>query len=76
MLSTEHGEWHPTLEGQWFDDGFHGAMGELLRAIEEDRDPENSARGNLRSLALCFAAIHSAETHQPVVPGEVRKLPE
>lgn len=76
ILSTEHGQWHPTLEGQWFDDGFHGAMGELLRAIEEHRTPENNARGNLRSLALCFAAIHSAETHQPVVPGSVTKLPK
>lgn len=48
------------LERQWFHDGFAGAMGELLCAIEEGRAPENSARANLRSLQLCFAAIASA----------------
>jgi hypothetical protein len=44
------------LEGVWFPDGFHGAMAELLCAFEERREPEHSARNNLRSLALCFAA--------------------
>jgi predicted dehydrogenase len=65
----------PQLAGAWFPDGFHGTMGELLRAIEEKREPENSARNNLRSLELCFAAIASAERHAPVVPGTVRRLP-
>lgn len=75
-VSTEHGEWRPTTEGRWFDDGFHGAMGELLRAIEEQRAPLHNARDNLRSLELCFAAVKSADTHKPVVPGTVRKLAE
>ncbi len=75
-VSTAAGAWRPSLEGQWFNDGFHGAMAELLRAIFEKRQPSHSARHNLRSLALCFAAVKSAETHQPVVPGTVRKLPE
>ena len=35
----------------------------------------NSARNNLASLALCFAAVASAERGKPVVPGTVRKLP-
>jgi predicted dehydrogenase len=74
-LATAQGIARPKLQGVWFPDGFHGTMGELLRAIEEDREPENSARGNLDSLALCFAAVHSAERHQPVVPGEVRAMP-
>jgi hypothetical protein len=63
------------LRGNWFPDGFHGTMAELLRAIEEDREPANSAENNLQSLALCFAAVQSAETNQPQVPGKVRKLP-
>ena len=46
-------------------------MGELLCAIEEDREPENSARENLRSLELCFAALASADSGQPVKPGDV-----
>jgi predicted dehydrogenase len=66
----------PNLEGCWFPDGFHGTMGELLCAIEENREPTNSARDNLRSLELCFAAVASAESHQPVVPGIVRTLPD
>ena len=49
------------LEGSWFPDGFGGAMGELLSAIAENREPSNSARHNLRSLQLTLAAVESAE---------------
>jgi predicted dehydrogenase len=75
VLTTGAGEASPTLAGTWFENGFQGTMGELLCAIEEKREPLNSARNNLRSLALCFAALHSANTHQPVRPGTIRKLP-
>ncbi len=74
-LTTAEGAASPVLEGTWFNDGFRGAMGELLCAIEEDREPENSARGNLRSLALCFAAIASAREGREVRLGEARRLP-
>ncbi len=74
-LATADGRASPRLQGCWFDDGFHGTMGELLCAIEENREPENSARDNLASLALCFAAAASAERHRPIVPGTVRKMP-
>ena len=72
---TADGVSEPALEGNWYDDGFHGTMAELLRAVEEDREPTNSGRDNLRSLELCFAAVASAERGEPVVPGEVRRLP-
>ncbi|MBN2476029.1 MAG: Gfo/Idh/MocA family oxidoreductase [Pirellulales bacterium] len=75
-LYTSQGHATPRLQGCWFPDGFHGTMGELLCAIEEDREPLNGARGNLDSLALCFAAVASAERHEPVVPGTVRTLPQ
>lgn len=75
-LTTEAGVAHPELVGAWFDDGFHGTMGELLCAIEENREPMNSARDNLRSLELCFAAIASADEGVAKVPGQVRRLPE
>ncbi len=75
-LYTPAGHAVPELQGCWFPDGFHGTMGELLCSIEEDREPTNSARGNLDSLALCFAAVASAERGEPVVPGTVRALPE
>jgi predicted dehydrogenase len=74
-LHTPQGHAAPKLKGNWFPDGFHGTMAELLCAIEENREPSNSAENNLNSLALCFAAVQSAETHQPQIPGQVRKLP-
>jgi predicted dehydrogenase len=75
-LWTEAGVARPGLEGQWFNDGFAGTMGELLCAIEEGREPSNGARANLDSLALCFAAIAASREGRPVAPGEVRRLPD
>lgn len=74
-LTTAAGVARPKLVGAWFPDGFHGTMAELLCAIEEKREPMHSARNNLASLALCFAAVASAERGKPVVPGSVRRLP-
>lgn len=73
-LTTEEGVCHPEVTGQWFEEGFQGTMGELLCSIEEDRQPENSASMNVASLELAFAAIHSTEIGQPVVPGSVRSI--
>jgi predicted dehydrogenase len=73
-LARDDYQLSPRLIGRWFSDGFHGTMGELLCAIEQQRQPDNSAAGNLRSLQLCFAAVQSAETGQPVVPGTVDRL--
>jgi predicted dehydrogenase len=75
-LYTEDGTAKPELTGSWFPDGFHGTMGELLCAIEDGREPQNSARENLNSLALCFAAIASADDVTAKIPGAVRRLPE
>ncbi len=74
-LFTRRGFARPVLQGQWFNDGFRGTMGELLCAIEENREPSNSARENLRSLALCFAAVKAADTGKAQTPGKVRRLP-
>ncbi len=75
-LTTAAGRASPRLFGSWFPDGFHGTMGELLCAVEEDRQPAHSARNNLHTLALCFAAVASADRHKPIVPGTVRRMPE
>ena len=75
-ISTADRSWSPALNGKWFPAGFHGTMGELLCSIEEGRPCSINARDNLNSLALCFAAIASADTGQPIVPGTVRRLPE
>lgn len=65
---------YPKLSGHWFPDGFHGTMAELLSAIEEDREPEHNPESVLASLEMCFAALQSADSHKPVVPGEARVL--
>lgn len=71
-LCTAAGMARPKLDGRWFNDGFAGAMGALQVAIETGEEPENSARGNLVSLANAFAALASARTGGPVRPGEAR----
>jgi predicted dehydrogenase len=73
-LATPRGTASPTLEGNWFNDGFKGSMGELLTSIEKKREPVNSARDNLKSLAICFAAVASADSGKPVKVGSVRKV--
>jgi len=64
----------PRLQGTWFNDGFRGAMGALLVAIEDDSEPANGAEENLDSLALAFAAIQSRRRGEPVRPGTAEKL--
>ena len=50
-------------------------MAELLCAIEEKRTPNNNARDNLKSLALCFAALASADSGGPRKVGPCRRVP-
>ena len=75
-LHLPEGDASVALEGTWFEDGFLGTMAELMCAIEESRTPENSARHNLASLELCFAAVRSADTGESVCPGEATRAPE
>jgi predicted dehydrogenase len=74
-MTTAAGIARPRLKGAWFPDGFHGTMAELLSAIKDNREPTHSARNNLESLALCYAAVASAERGEAVKPGSVRQLP-
>lgn len=73
-LFLETGTAVAPLKGNWFTNGFQGTMAELLCAIEENREPYNSARSNLTSLEACFAALKSADTGAPVTPGSVQVL--
>ena len=73
-LCTGKGIATPKLRGTWFVEGFMGAMGELLCAIEQKRAPANSAEENLRGLAICFAAVRSADTGEPQMVGKVRGI--
>lgn len=73
-LTTPAGRARPHLEGSWFNDGFRGAMGALLVAIEDDAEPANGAQENLQSLALAFAAIQSRRTRREVAVGEATSV--
>jgi len=57
------------LTGAWFVDGFAAAMGELMCAVAEDRQPENSAVDAAESVRLVLAARDSAD--RGGVPVEV-----
>jgi predicted dehydrogenase len=60
------------LSGAWFVDGFAAAMGELMCAVAEARQPENSATDAARSVVLVLAARESASRGgAPVDPAEV-----
>lgn len=72
-LYTAEGYAVTNLKGTWFEEGFQGTMGELLCAIEEDREPVHNASDNLRGLALCFAAVESADTGLPVLYNDFCK---
>lgn len=64
------------LEGQWFTDGFAGAMGELLTAVVEGREPENSAEHVIATVRIGLAAVASAAADgAPVRPDDLDLLP-
>lgn len=73
-FTTRRGTAKPKLKGTWFANGFQGAMGELLCAIERKREPLHGARNNLLTLELVFAALASAGAGKPVAPGAARCL--
>lgn len=56
----------PALEGRWFPHAFIGTMGELMMAIEEDREAENSVQDNLQTMKMLFAVYQSMEENRPV----------
>jgi predicted dehydrogenase len=61
----------PRLHGKWFPHAFMGTMGELMRAIEEDREPENSVADNLKTLQMVFGAYVSMSENRPVALHEI-----
>ena len=73
-LTTAAGIARPNLQGTWFNDGFRGAMGALLVAVEDGTEPENGAEANLGSLALAFAAIASRRSGKEVAVGAASRI--
>ena len=69
------GKWErPTWEERWFPQAFVGTMGQLMRAIQDDAEPEISGQTTLGTMALVEAAYRSADEGRAVSPKEV--LPE
>ncbi len=59
------------LSGAWFVDGFAGTMGELMCAIAEGRQPENSAADAMHTVRLVLAGRGSAmQGGVPVRPAD------
>lgn len=54
------------IQGTWFPDAFGGSMGEMMRALNEDREPQTSGRDNLNSIKIAYAAVESARSGNSV----------
>jgi predicted dehydrogenase len=69
---TMDGSWErPRWEERWFPHAFKGTMGQLMRAIQEDTEPEISGRTTLGTMGLVEAAYRSANEGRAVSPAEV-----
>jgi predicted dehydrogenase len=73
FTSTRRGpRWFsPRWQEVWFPDAFLGPMAELLRAIEDNRQPALSGRDNLQTMALVEACYLAAREHRAVEPKEI-----
>jgi len=69
------GQWErPRWEDRWFPQAFKGTMGQLMRAVQEDAEPELSGRTTLRTMALVGAAYRSGREGRAVPLSET--MPE
>jgi predicted dehydrogenase len=67
-----NGEWErPRWQERWFPQAFKGTMGQLMRAIQEDVEPEISGRTTLGTMALVEAAYRSAAEGRAVSPADI-----
>ena len=62
------------LEGDWWQNGMHGTMSELIGAVHSGVPADNTAANSLDGLRLCFAAIHSSRSDSPIDPRTVGGL--
>lgn len=65
------GEWEqPAWDERWFPHAFKGTMAQLMRAIQDDAEPEISGRTTVGTMALCEAAYAAAEQGRAAKPHE------
>lgn len=68
----EPGYWfQPRWDKVWFPDAFAGTMAQLMRAVEEDTEPEIGGADNLKTLALVDACYRSIEEERTVRVSEL-----
>lgn len=66
------GYWfQPRWNKVWFPDAFEGTMAQLMRAIQEDSEPEISGHDNLKTMALIDACYKSVSEHRGVTLAEM-----
>jgi predicted dehydrogenase len=71
QLRAEAGVWHrPRWQERWFPQAFVGTMGQLMKAIETNSEPEISGHDNLHTMALVEAAYLSAAQGRAVSLAE------
>ena len=61
----------PTWEKVWFPDAFEGTMASLLCAVEDDTEPEISARDNIKTIACVEACYQSIKEKRTVTLQEI-----
>jgi predicted dehydrogenase len=67
------GKWkQPRWKERWFPHAFKGTMGQLMRAIQDDVEPEISGRTTLGTMALVEAAYRSFREGRAVPLEETR----
>ena len=70
------GQWiEPKWNTVWFPDAFEGTMGSLLRAVEQDKEPEISAEDNIRTIACVEACYRSIRERRTVALKELLQEP-
>jgi predicted dehydrogenase len=69
---SEPGYWFlPRWEKVWFPDAFAGTMAQLMRAVEDDTEPDISGSDNLKTLALIEACYRSIDEERKVSLSEL-----
>jgi predicted dehydrogenase len=72
MSKKNPGYWFSAqLDSMWIPDAFVGPMASLMRAIDENSEPETSGRDNLKTLQVVFAEYKSMAEKRAVRPDEI-----
>jgi predicted dehydrogenase len=72
MSKRNPGYWFSArLDSMWIPDAFAGPMASLMRAVEDNSEPETSGRDNLRTLQVVFAEYRSMAEKRAVRPEEI-----